>query len=140
MKKKSQDGFSLIELLIVVTIIGVIAALGVPSLQKGIRAADNGSAFATLRSMSSTELSYYSQNSRFARLSELDALHPGAFGSLGSNTITKGRFVFEMSPMSPTDAELKEGYTIIASGTVGTGDIPYVFRVNQSGEIVQVTP
>jgi prepilin-type N-terminal cleavage/methylation domain-containing protein len=140
MKKNTQSGFSLIELLLVVTIIGIIAAVGVPSLQKGIRAADNGAAFATLRTISSNQVGYLSQNSRFARLSELNALTGGTLGNPGcsGNCLTRGRFTFEMSPVAPTDAELKIGYTIIATGA-GGGTI-YQFRVNQSGEIVQVTP
>jgi len=140
MKKNTQSGFSLIELLLVVTIIGIVSAIGIPSFQKGIRAADNGAAFATLRSMSSSQVSYYSQNSRFARLSELNALHGNGLGTITGDSIVRGRFVFEMSPLTPTDAELSQGYTILASGTNGVSGIPYVFRVTQTGEIVQVTP
>ncbi len=142
MKKNSQHGFSLIELLLVVTIIGIVSAIGIPSLQKGIRAADNGAAFATLRSMSSSQVSYFSQNSRFARLSELNTLHGNGLGILacGGNCINRGRFVFEMSPLTPTNAELRESYTILASGTTEVGGVPYIFRVTQSGEIFQVTP
>ena len=140
MKKNTQSGFSLIELLLVVAIVGIIAALGVPSFQRGIRAADNGAAFATLRTMSSTQISYLSQNGRFARLSELSATQQNAFGTLSGNSLTRGRFVYEMSPLNPSDEELKDGYTIIASGTNGVIGTPYIFRVNQSGEIVQVSP
>jgi prepilin-type N-terminal cleavage/methylation domain-containing protein len=142
MKKNTQSGFSLIELLLVVTIIGIIAALGVPSFQRGIRAADNGAAFATLRTMSSVQVSFYSRNGRFARLDELNAAHNGALGNLsnGGKTLTRGRFVFEMTPLSPTDAELKDGYSITASGTNGVAGTPYVFRVNETGYIDQVLP
>ena len=142
MKKNTQSGFSLIELLLVVTIVGIIAALGVPSFQKGIRAADNGAAFATLRTMSSVQISFYSQNNRFANISELNGAHNNAFGILsGSGTsIARGRFIYEMSPLTPDNNQLKDGYTIIASGTNGVTGTPYIFRVNQTGEIVQVSP
>jgi len=48
-KFRNQKGFSLIELLIVVSIIGIISALAVPSLVAAKRAANEGSAIASLR-------------------------------------------------------------------------------------------
>lgn len=141
MKKNTQSGFSLIELLCVVTIIGIIAALGVPSFQRGIRSADNGAAFATLRTMSAVQINFYSQNGRFANLSELNAMHNNGFGALsGGTSITRGRFVYEMSPLTPDNDQLKSEYTIVASGTNGVQGSPYVFRVNQSGYIESVLP
>ena len=140
MKQRNQSGFSLIELLLVVTIIGIIAALGVPSLQRGIRAADNGSTFATLRSISSAQIGFYSQNGRFARLSELNAIQENSLGRPSGTGLQRGRFTIEMSPASPSDEDLRTSYTIIATGAASGDPVPYVFRVNQTGEIVQVTP
>ena len=142
MKKNTQSGFSLIELLLVVTIVGIIAALGVPSFQKGIRAADNGATYATLRTMSSVQISFYSQKGRFANLTELNAAHNNGFGNLnGAGTsMTRGRFVFEMSPLEPTPEQLKSGFTIVATGANGVSGTPYMFRLDQSGYIEQVTP
>ncbi len=142
MKKNTQSGFSLIELLCVVTIIGIIAALGVPSFQRGIRAADNGAAFANLRTMSAVQINFYSQNGRFANLAELNAAHNDAFGTLnsGGTSIARGRFIYEMSPLTPTTDQLKSEYTIVASGTNGVMGTPYIFRLNQNGFIEQIAP
>jgi len=140
MKKNTQSGFSLIELVCVVTIIGIIAALGVPSFQKGIRSADSGSAFAQLRVMSSSQISYYSQNGRFARLTELNAIQSGGFGTISGSGIVKGRFTYEMSPLNPSDAELREGYTIYANEMTGNSPTPYIFVVSETGEILQTAP
>jgi prepilin-type N-terminal cleavage/methylation domain-containing protein len=139
MSKRAHAGFSLIELLIVVVIVGIIAALAVPALQKGIRSAENGSVFATMRSVSSTQVSFFSQNNRFARLPEIQQIMSNAIGTTAGERVVRGRYTFEMNPVTPTDAELAREYTITATRSV-SDDVIYKYELNQSGEITQILP
>jgi prepilin-type N-terminal cleavage/methylation domain-containing protein len=137
---KSNKGFSLIELLIVVAVIGVIAVLAVPMLQKGIHASENGNMVGTMRAISSTEVSFYSQNGRFARLTEINNMLSGSIGSPSGADIIRGKFVISMVPAAPTDAELKNSYTITATRNVSGEGIIYQYELTQGGEIRQILP
>lgn len=56
---KSNKGFSLIELMIVVVVIGIIAAISVPNLLASRRAANEASALRSLRTMATAQAIYH---------------------------------------------------------------------------------
>jgi len=124
---KSNKGFSLLELLIVVAIILIIATIAIPSLLRSRQAAHEAAAVATLRTINTAEVTYLStSNGRFGNLSDLiaGALIPSNFipGPVSGYNFsinldaTNSDFTVTAEPASPNDG--RYGYFITPDGTI----------------------
>jgi len=136
MKNKNQSGFSLIELLLVIVILGTLIAIAAPSLLRARATAENKSMRAIMRTIATLQVKYYQQNRRFARLDELNALEDGNIGTISGSELIRGNFSFEMSPSpTPTDEEITNVFAVRAYRHILTGETPYELFVDQSGVI-----
>ncbi len=140
MKKTNQNGFSLIELILVITIIGIIASISLPYLKKAKSSAENASMFSTMRTLTSAEIGFYTNNGRYATLSELDAANPSKFGTLNGMTLKRGSFTLDMGSVTATDPSLKTDFTVTATKTVDASETPYQIATSSNGRIVQLAP
>lgn len=68
-----QEGFSLIELMVVILILGVMAALVLPTMLNGKKSSNEASAISALRSINSAQEMYHARVRSFGSVSDLTA-------------------------------------------------------------------
>ena len=122
---KKQKGFSLIELLIVVAIILIIAAIAIPNLLRSKMAANEASAVGSVRSINTAEVAYataYPNVGYSAALANLGGVIPC------TALVTSACLIDQV--LATSDVNAKSGYLNTYGGVVANGGINTAYTLN----------
>jgi type IV pilus assembly protein PilA len=140
-KVRSQHGFSLTELMIVVAIIGILAAIAIPKFMSFQARAKQSEAKANLVHIHTAEMAYFAEYNGY-----IDDFNAIGFGVTGSSQ----RYYYELGKThsgtlppgctaSTLDSVSSSGFKAVAIGNIDGDSTCDVWTIDENKNLVNVT-
>ncbi len=134
-KYKNRFGFTLVELMIVVVIIGILASLAIPRFMRATTKAKQSEAKGILKQIYTLQMAYRVDHDQyFITAASADSANPNTFADLGLGVevMVVAKYIYTITS---TDAGLSN-FTATANATGLDDDAtPDTWTINQTGAI-----
>ncbi|OED40593.1 hypothetical protein ACH42_16000 [Endozoicomonas sp. (ex Bugula neritina AB1)] len=115
-----QNGFTLIELMIVVVIIGILAAVAIPSYQQYVRESRRTDAYSALTNVAAEQERFFTYDNRYSAL----------INEVGGNRSPEGYYTISLTA---TDTSFTVTATPVSGSTQADDDECATLTLNQLG-------
>ena len=122
-ERLNKDGFTLIELMIVVAIIGILAAIAIPNFLKYQAKAKTSEALSNLKGIFTSEISYFADNNKYGSLVAINFPPAGTirYSYSATNTSAETGFVATPVPVPATWVSSQGACSQTISSPAGVG-------------------
>ncbi len=129
----NQKGFTLIELMIVVVIIGILAALAIPRFMQATTKSKQSEAKQLLKQVYTMQRAYRQEFDTYACNGiTADADNPNTFATIGVEIQSSARYSYVMTAAANT-------FTCVATGNLDDDATNDVWQIDQDGALTNTT-
>jgi type IV pilus assembly protein PilE len=133
--KQAQRGFTLIELMIAVVVIGILSAIAIPNYRNYVQKAERGAAKAVMLNLMQTEERYFTNNGTYLAIAALPTAAPAGWQNYSGSSTTSVKYDITVAAGLISGAgttAITDNYTITATPVTMDG-VCNILRLDSSG-------